>query len=217
MTIQTTPLDLTDFALGYLFTEGIIASPAEVDRIATDPDRGLVWVELKGAGGSGPRGPVASGDRGVVPDLAGLEPPPPGPAVTVADLAAWMRAMSRHTPLYRQTGGMHAAMAVRPATGEFLVREDIGRHNAVDKAIGAALARGWAGSELVLLTSGRISLEMCVKLARAGTGLAASRTAATNMAVDLADRLGMDLVGYLRTDRDYVLYTAGRRLRPAQG
>ncbi|MCG0239692.1 MAG: formate dehydrogenase accessory sulfurtransferase FdhD [Firmicutes bacterium] len=214
VTIQTTPVDLEDFAVGYLFTEGWIRSLDEVVRVTVYEEKALIWVELR-EGRTGPvRGLVAGSERGVVPPVEGLVPPPPGPAVGIRDLAAWMREMGLLTPLYRQTGGMHSAMAVRVATGERLVREDVGRHNAVDKVIGAALRRGWTGSELVILTSGRISYEMCVKLARFGVGLAASRTAATDMAVDLAERLGMDLVGYLRTEQDYRLYTVGRRLSP---
>lgn len=218
VTIQTTPVDLEDFALGYLYAEGVIRGPEDVERLAVDAERGLVWVDIRSgrdAGQAGPA-PVASAERGVIPAHTGdLRPVPDGVRVTRQQLAGWLREMGRSTPLYRRTGGIHAAMLIHVPSGQTVVREDIGRHNAVDKVIGAALRRGWPGPESVLLTSGRISYEMCARLVRFGIGLAASRTAATNMAVELAERMGVDLVGYLRTARDLVLFTAGHRLLDA--
>lgn len=224
VTVQATPADLEDLALGLLYSEGVIRGPGEVSRIVADSDRGLVWVELNGAAGDGdgaadPSGagepPLlgAAGERGVAPaGAAQLPPVPAGVRVTEADLARFVTLMLKDAVLYQQTRGCHSAMAVRPDTGERLVREDIGRHNAVDKVIGAALKRGWAGPQLVVCTSGRISYEMCAKLARFGVGIVASHTAATDLACDLADRLGMDLVGYVRTPHRQRLYTAGLRL-----
>lgn len=215
LTFQATPLHLDDFAIGLLFTEGLIAGLADVTGLVVEAERGLVWVDLRRdvvAPGEGAALAPAS-ERGVVPPgAADLPPVPPGVQITPAVLATLVGDMVRHATLYHETRGIHSAIVARPATGQWLVREDIGRHNAVDKVIGAALRRGWPGPELVVCTTGRISYEMCAKLARFGCGLAASRTAATDMACDLADRLGMDLVGYVRTASRYRLYTAGHRL-----
>ncbi|BDG60482.1 formate dehydrogenase accessory sulfurtransferase FdhD [Caldinitratiruptor microaerophilus] len=217
VTVQATPLDLEDFAIGYLYAEGLIAGPEDIRRLAADPERGLIWVDLRHpvAGATGPGGPrpVQGAERGVLPGgLDALRPVPEGVRVARRDLVEWLKVMGRSTPLYRRSGGVHAAMLVHVPSGEHVIREDIGRHNAVDKVIGAALRRGWTGPEAVLLTSGRISFEMCARLVRFGAGLAASRTTATDMAVELAGRMGVDLIGYLRGERDLALFTSGRRL-----
>ena len=125
--------------------------------------------------------------------------------VSLTFLQEKMREFQKLTPLYHKTGGMHAACIITP-TEEMIVREDIGRHNAVDKVIGAALKRGLAGKDLVLLTTGRISFEMCSKVARFGIGVAGSRTAATNLAVALGKELNVDLVGYVRGKSSFCLY-----------
>lgn len=213
VTVQATPDDLEDFALGMLFTEGIIDGAGDVQRILVS-DRGVVWAELQRvieAPGE-PGALAASSERGAVAAPVPASPVPPGIRMSIPELAALMARMIQGAERYRRSRGIHSALAARPAAGEWILREDIGRHNAVDKVIGAALARGWEGPDVVVCTSGRISYEMCVKLARFGVGIAASRTAATDMACDLADALGMDLVGYLRTASRYTLYTAGRRL-----
>ncbi|MBO8141229.1 MAG: formate dehydrogenase accessory sulfurtransferase FdhD [Firmicutes bacterium] len=213
VSVQATPADLEDFALGFLLTEGIVRSPAGISGLVAT-DRGIIWIDLAPENRPpAPAGLISDRDRGIAAEgSARLSPVPPGITVSPRDLAAWVGRMAQEAIRYRETRGIHACLIARPAFGEWLVREDIGRHNAVDKAIGAALRRGWDGPETVVCTSGRISYEMCVKAARFGTGIVASRTAATDMACDLADRLGMDLVGYVRTATRYTLYTSGRRL-----
>lgn len=217
VTLQATPADLEDLAVGHLYAEGVIRGPEDVHRLAADPDRGLIWVDLavRAAAPAGPGGPapVRSSERGVLPGgLEALRPVPDGVRVARRDLVEWLKVMGRSTPLYRRSGGVHSAMLVHVPSGEHVIREDIGRHNAVDKVIGAALRRSWPGPEVVLLTSGRISFEMCARLVRFGAGVAASRTTATDVAVELAERMGLDLIGYLRGERDLALFTSGRRL-----
>ncbi len=223
LTIQTTPVYLEDWARGFLFSEGLIADLSDIQRLSVDEQKGLVWVDLKTPppeeDAFGRQRYLTSGcGKGVtfssIKDAMQLRPVSHGLRVTRPQLADWMRQMIRNTPLYYETGGMHAAMVVRAATGEFIVREDIGRHNAVDKALGAAFHRGWTGPELVVLTTGRISYEMCSKLARHAIGVGVSRTAATDQAGRLAEKLGIDLVGYVRGNA-MTVYTAGHRIREA--
>ena len=107
---------------------------------------------------------------------------------------------------------MHAAAVVHVATGGLLVREDIGRHSAVEQA-GHVARAGWPAEEVVLLATGRISHEMCCKTARAASASAASLSAATDEAIRLADALAIDLAGYAKSPDRLVVYTAGGRIR----
>lgn len=225
LTIQTTPCFLDDWARGFLLSEGLIAGLSDIERLVVDEGKGFVWVDLKAApeeqGAFREKRYITSGcGKGVtfssVKDAMELRPVRHGLKVSRRQIADWMRTMVKHTPLYYESGGMHAAMAVKVATGEFIVREDIGRHNAVDKALGAAFLKGWTGPEMAVITTGRISYEMCSKLARHGIAVGASRTAATDQAGRLAVKLGIDLVGYVRGNA-MTIYTEGHHITGSEG
>lgn len=219
--IQATPVYLDDWAAGFLFTEGIIHRLTDLQGLEVDVAAGQVRAtvdpeSLPDPSMAGKRYLTSGCGKGVtfssVKDVMLLQPVRHDLRVDRANLIPWMKWMQRQTPLYAESGGMHAAAALHVGTGEMLVREDIGRHNAVDKAIGAALKAGWPADQMVMLTTGRISYEMCSKLARSGIGIGASLTAATDQAIRLADRLGIDLVGYVRTPEKLVVYTRGERI-----
>lgn len=197
LTVQTTPVDLHDWVVGYLCGEGVIDDPGDIARLVIEEDRGLIWVDLPA--------PRERQELTYTPVLHQLQ---------VADerLLRWMREMLANAPLYQETGGVHVAMAVRADTGERFIREDIGRHNAVDKAMGAARRAGWPADQVVLLTSGRISFEMCTRLSRFGAGIGVSRTAATDQAYALAMDLDIELVGYARNTASLIVYTKGTRV-----
>lgn len=218
--IQATPISLDDWAVGFLFTEGIIHSPGDLlslevaasdIRVEVSPER-LASRELPRT-----RYLTSGCGKGVtfssVKDALLRQPVQHDLQVTRQQLLTWMKQVQRQTPLYQESGGMHAAAAVKVPTGEMLVREDIGRHNAVDKAIGASLKAGWDPCGVVILTTGRISYEMCSKLARYGVAVGASLTAATDQASRMAVKLGIDLVGYTRSLAKMVLYTEGKHIR----
>ena len=115
-----------------------------------------------------------------------------------------------NSPLYLETGGMHGACIVH-GDGSLTVREDIGRHNAVDKVIGYAVRNNLDPTPLVLLTTGRVSYEMLSKAARFGFSVVGSRTAATKQAIQLAKYLNIEVVGYLR-GRMAIQYTSFGRV-----
>lgn len=220
VTLQATPANLEDWAAGFLFGEGLIQRLADVRAITVEEDRGLIWVDLPGfapeSGARRQRYLTAGCGKGVtfssLKDAMGLKRIQSDLDVRLTDLIAWGKEMQANCPLYAQTGGVHAAALRRIDTGELIVREDIGRHNALDKAIGAALRAGWPFGLTVALTSGRISYEAASKLARVGIAVGASLTAATDQAVRLARHLGMDLVGYARSEKHLCVYTTGELL-----
>jgi FdhD protein len=126
-------------------------------------------------------------------------------------LMAGMRAMQALQPLQQQSGATHAA-AWMDAQGQVtLVREDVGRHNALDKLIGALVTRQTDLSTGALLITSRASYEMVQKAAIMNIGLVAAISAPTSFAVNLAESAGVTLIGFMR-DHSYVIYTHPERL-----
>lgn len=130
------------------------------------------------------------------------------PAEVVGTLPERLRAAQR---VFDSTGGLHAA-ALFDATGQpVVVREDIGRHNAVDKVIGSRVLAGEPTDEAVLCVSGRIGFELAQKAVAAGVDVIAAVGAPSSLAVQLAERAGLCTVGFLREDR-FVVYTERGRI-----
>ncbi|NND01318.1 MAG: sulfurtransferase FdhD, partial [Acidimicrobiia bacterium] len=116
---------------------------------------------------------------------------------------------------FAATGGIHAAAIFEPDGNLIALREDIGRHNAVDKVIGYAAKRQWPIGEVVLVVSGRVSFEMVQKAAVAGIPIVAGVSAASSLAVELGEELGMTVIGFLREESCNVYTDAGRIAEPA--
>lgn len=212
-----TPRDLEDFARGFSFTERGLApedllgvdihDQLEGRRIAIrtrspEPARARALPGRSGCGLCGERSLEALLRQ--PPDL------PPGPVLPASALEAALAALQALQPLNAASGALHAAAWCSP-TGEVLcVREDVGRHNALDKLIGARLVAG-GGEGFVLVTS-RASYEMVLKTARAGFRVLAAVSAPTALAVDLARACGLTLVGFARPGRQ-VVYSHPERLQ----
>lgn len=208
-TLMCTPTHTAALAVGFAFSEGLIGGVRDIDLLYhCEDDPGAVRMRLGRAPERTPqRNMVVASSCGlcgcvdVEAVLAAL--PRVGNRLTVpaASLLSLQAEMRRRQQLFTQTGGTHAA-AVFTADGEIVAfAEDLGRHNALDKCIGQCLLveRPLAGCGVIL--SGRVSLEMVAKAARAGLELIAAVSAPSSLAVDAAERCGLTLCGFLRDDR----------------
>ncbi|MCA9667981.1 MAG: formate dehydrogenase accessory sulfurtransferase FdhD, partial [Myxococcales bacterium] len=213
-TIMRTPGADLDLAVGFLLAEAIIDGIDDVVQLTANCEFGnTVQVKLRSpppagsaAGeGSGRNLAVASscglcGRAGVEKLIEALPVVREGiqlPVSVLFEVPARLRAAQR---VFQRTGGSHAA-ALFDARGELVVvGEDLGRHSALDKALGRALRQGIAMDNLGAIISGRTSLEMIVKAARAGIGLLVAVSAPSSAAVECAERLGITLCGFARGD-----------------
>lgn len=218
-TMQATPSDLDELAVGFLVAEGLLTDREKLQSVDSDAKRGLVWVtsaEGVPADFAERKRYITSGcGKGVtfasLGHTRGLDPVVSDMTISAPDIYSLVGEMARAATSYRDTGGMHAAALAREGGFRF-VREDVGRHNAVDKVLGRAWLDGVPASDSVLLCTGRISYEMAVKAAKARIPLVVSRSAVTDLAAEIAEALSITLVGYARGGRLTVYTHLGRVL-----
>ena len=148
-----------------------------------------------------------------IDDLSGrgMEPLPSGPLVTPDVLAALPAAVRAHQRLFDATGGLHAAALCTPGGEVIAVREDVGRHNALDKLIGWAMLEGMTPlRERIVLVSGRASFELAQKCVTAGVPVLCAVSAPSSLAIEVARRFGLTLVGFLREGGGNIYHDQGR-------
>jgi len=223
--LMRTPGHEPDLALGFAITEGIVLRPGEIAgvRPVAGDDEGDRWEILLEEGVTVDpeqfrRNLYTTSSCGVcgkasIDAVRIASPPlPEGPIVerqTILDLPERMHSAQQSFAL---TGGLHAAAAFTPDGTLVALREDIGRHNAVDKGVGVLAADTWPIPETILLVSGRISFEMVQKAAVAGISFVCGVSAASSLAVDLARELGVTTVGFLR-EHEFNVYAGEQRIR----
>jgi FdhD protein len=217
-----TPLDLEDFAYGFSLTEGIVESPSEIFsarvfyrsegielRIRISEER---FAELPGKERN-LAGRTGCGLCGAAELRQAVRHPPPvrsSVRVGVEELRLALREIHARQPLNQLTGAIHAAAWAVPGLGILQVREDVGRHNALDKLIGVLARKRVDRSVGFVVVTSRASYEMVQKCASASIGFMAAISAPTGLAIRLAQETGLTLVGFARGDSHVVYANPGR-------
>ncbi|OZI65151.1 formate dehydrogenase accessory sulfurtransferase FdhD [Bordetella genomosp. 1] len=224
-TMLATPSHLEDFALGFSLTEGIVGGMSDVRGIDLDPrpDGIVVQLEISSAclvrlkerrrAMAGRTGCGLCGVETLPEVLRPVAPLPDGAPIPAQVLLAAMRGLRAHQRLHDLTGATHAAGWADAEGAVRLVREDVGRHNALDKLIGALARAGMPADTGIALVSSRASFEMVQKTAAARIGVLAAVSAPTALAIRLARQANLTLAGFAR-NADATLYSHPERIRP---
>lgn len=218
--LMRTPGADAALARGFALTEGIVVDPGEITAVHPVGDGDRYELVLADGVVIDPeqfrRSAYVSSSCGVCGKasidavrVAGRVPPP-GPRLTLERPATWIAALETTQAGFGRTGGLHAAAICTPDGEVLAAAEDVGRHNAVDKAVGDLTARVWPLGEVVLAVSGRISFEIAQKAAVAGIPVVAGVSAASALAAELGDELGLTLIGFTRGER-FVVYSGWNR------
>jgi FdhD protein len=222
--MMATPADLEDMAYGFSLNEGLIRQISDVQRL--EIAQGALGIELQlwltpGLGEklvarrrhrAGPTGCGLCGVESLADAMPAIAPVQSDVRIDAADLMAAMEAMSGDQRLNHLTHAVHAAGFYLPGQGVVLVREDVGRHNALDKLAGAMARQGLPARDGAVLMTSRLSVELVQKAAAMGTGLLAAVSAPTALAIRTADAAGMTLAGIVRADGLEVFTHPGRVL-----
>ncbi len=221
--MMATPADLEDFAIGFALTEGLIDTPEQaggVEIVASDYGVELrCWLkggrqEVYAQRKRSMAGPTGCGLCGIESLEAATRNLPRLDNFLKISAAALVEAMDRlptAQPYNQETRAVHAAAFWNPATGELIVREDVGRHNALDKLAGALTRQAIAATQGVVLMSSRVSVELVQKAARIGAPIIAAVSAPTALAVRNAEKCGMTLIAVVR-GRDFEIFTHPERI-----
>ncbi len=218
--MMCTPEDLEDFATGFSLSEGIVPDLTALYDIEVVPVVSGIEVRIELAAGcfsalkdrrrqlSGRTGCGLCGVESLQQAIRPVRPVPRQLKISQGALQAAMAGLPACQVLARETGATHAAAWCTPDGQILAVREDVGRHVALDKLIGMRARQGWSDG-FVIVTS-RASYEMVHKVAEVGVELLAAISAPTALAVDLAHAAGLTLAGFVRGERAVVYAGAGR-------
>ncbi len=209
VTLLCSPKDLNYLAVGFLFSEGLLESKDEIKKVLVDGQRGVVRVEtsndkaltneflfkrlITSGCGRGASFYSAADAQNLAKIESRME-------ISTGEVLSLVREFQQRSEVYRTTGGVHSA-ALCDTRSILVFNEDIGRHNAIDKVFGECVLKDIPTDERMVITSGRISSEMLLKVARRNIPIIVSKSAPTNLGVKLADNLGITLLGFARGKR----------------
>lgn len=218
-TIVCTPEYVDELVTGFLASEGVIRVNDDMKGMTIDEDRGFAYVELSSGGlpakqfyakrfiGSccgKSRQFYFYNDAKTAKTIVG------GITAKADDCLRLMKALHEQSLDFAATGGLHNAALATP-NGIVAIRSDIGRHNALDKLYGYCLRQRVVMKDKLIVFSGRVSSEVLLKVAKMGVSILLSKSAPTTLALDLADELGITVVGFLR-GREFNVYTHEHRI-----
>jgi FdhD protein len=225
-----TPGNDAELATGFLFTEGIVKDAKEIAAVGhcfiacAENKENVIQVSLKE--GVVPHlqnternfymtsscGVCGKGSISAIRTVSSFTAQPDELTIGSDFLFQLPDILRQHQAVFADTGGLHASALFNTDGKLLIVREDVGRHNALDKLIGAALNQGWLPlSQSILLLSGRASFELVQKAAMAGIQLVAAVGAPSSLAVELAEEFNITLAGFLRGNR-FNIYTSPHRI-----
>lgn len=220
-TLVCTPEHLEELVTGFLCSEGVISGFEAIEDLAIDEDKGFAYIKasrihpfyeqfhskrvVSSCCGKGRQSFYFHNDRHTVKKI-----PESGPALRAEECFKLMEQMQEAAQTFQQTGGVHnAALCDRKQV--LLFRMDIGRHNALDKIYGHCLMHQVSLHDKMMVFSGRLSSEVLLKTAKIGCGIILSKSAPTQLALDLAEELNITSVGFLR-NQSFNIYTKPERI-----
>lgn len=219
--MMATPADLEDFAVGFSVTEGIVAAPSAIEELEVVPGpHGIelrMWiaptamaaVDARRRQMAGPTGCGLCGLESLEQAMRDAPPVPAGRVFSPQDIQAAVASLFPAQALNRQTRAVHAAGFVQPGHPP-LVREDVGRHNALDKLGGAMARAGTDASAGMLVMTSRVSVELVQKAARIGASVLVAVSAPTALALRVAEACGLTIAAIARDDGFEVFTHPGR-------
>jgi FdhD protein len=221
--MMATPADLEDFAVGFSLAEHVVGRADEIEQLdVVTRDIGIelrMWIGKDRIDSYSDRRRHLTGPTGC--GLCGMESleetvraaPPVSRGLTVAPdaISAAIAAMPPGQKLNRETRAVHAAAFWTPGGGIVALREDVGRHNALDKLAGALARQGVTGADGIVLLTSRVSVEMVQKAAIIGTGVLVAVSAPTALAIRTAEAAGITLIAIAR-GQDFEIFTHPNRI-----
>jgi FdhD protein len=221
VTIVCTPEYIEDMVVGFLASEGIIRKYEDIEELWVEEQEGFVHVKtakinpyyrdfqnkryITSCCGTSRQGFVFVNDALTVRKIDNLST-----TISIKDCFRLMNSLQSSATTFHETGGVHNA-ALGDINGIILGRMDIGRHNALDKIYGYCLKNGIPIEDKILVFSGRISSEILLKAAKIGCEVVLSKSAPTELALQLADELGITTVGFIRS-QSLNVYTHHERI-----
>lgn len=220
VTLLCSPKGLEYLAVGFLISEGIIKDKEQIEKILIDEEKGHAYVDLKNKSLFtdklfGKRTVTTGCGKGTVfynvLDSLGTEVINSNIKIEWNKILDLSRKLNEGSLLFRETGGVHSC-ALCNHNDILIFHEDVGRHNALDKIIGQALLSNLNLDDKILITSGRISSEMIIKAIKSNIPIVVSRSAPTELSVNIAKQFNVTLIGFARGQRMNIYNGEGRLL-----
>lgn len=221
--MMASPADLEDFAIGFSLAEEVIAKPSDIETMEILPAAGGIeirmWLNQERAAAYGARrrlmaGPTGCGLCGIESVEAAMKPPPRVASdwrLTPESVSAALATLPPAQKVNAETRAVHAAGYWEPGLGLVALREDVGRHNALDKLAGVLARQGFSASKGLLLLTSRVSVEMVQKAALMGVPVIVAVSAPTSLAIEMAEAAGITLIAVAR-GAEFEIFAGRQRL-----